>query len=183
MSLTRFAHKLIKEKFDTVKYGVDATCGNGNDTLFLAGMCDIDGMIFSFDVQNEALDNAEKLLADNNLYTGVMLINSGHENMEKLIKSKVDVVMFNLGFLPNSESKICTLSKSTISALNSSNNLLRAGGMITVLCYPGTDEGKKETEDVRNWLDEKDNFEFRISEYLSEKPDDTTPVLYLLEKL
>lgn len=183
MSLTRFAHKLIKEKFDTVKYGVDATCGNGNDTLFLAGMCDIDGMIFSFDVQNEALDNAEKLLADNNLYTGVMFINSGHENMEKLIKPKVDVVMFNLGFLPNSKSKICTKPESTITALNSAIKLSREGGMITLLCYPGTVEGKVETDEVKKWLDELNGNEFKISENLSDSPDDTTPVLYLLEKL
>ena len=182
MSLTKLAQKLISDKFDSINYGVDATCGNGNDTFFLAGICGADGMIFSFDVQEEALDKTEKLLAINNQQAGVMLINSGHENMEKLIKPKVDVVMFNLGYLPKSESKICTRPETTIAALEATLKLVSAAGIITVLCYPGTEEGRVETQEVNKWIGNLDKNEFSLSEYNSEKQDGTTPVLYLLEK-
>ena len=183
MPLTKLAQKLINDKFSRIKYGIDATCGNGNDTLFLVGICDPDGMIFSFDIQEEALDITEKLLSGNNITQSVMLVNSGHENMEKVIKPKVDVVMFNLGFLPYSESTICTKPETTIPALVSACNLIREGGIITVLCYPGTVKGKTETNEVKAWINGINGNEFLVSEYTSDDPDDTTPVLYVLQKL
>ena len=182
MSLTTLAQTLIKEKFDRINYAVDATCGNGNDTLFLANLCKKDGMVYSFDVQEEALDKAEKLINTNTRPASVMFVNTGHENMEKVIKPKVDVVMFNLGFLPNSDSYICTKPETTIPALKSAINILRESGMLTVLCYPGTEEGRMETDEVIKWLNKLDKNELEISEHLSEKPDETTPVLYVVEK-
>lgn len=182
MSLTKLAQILISEKFSSIEYGVDATCGNGHDSLFLAGLCSQEGMIYSFDIQEEAIDKAEKLLNDHNMPTSVMFVNSCHQNMEKVIKPKVDVVMFNLGYLPNSQSKICTNSETTITALDSATNILKAGGLITLLCYPGTDEGSVETREVKNWLGKLNKDEFTVSEHLSEKPDDTTPVLYVIDK-
>ena len=183
MSLTNMSKELISEKFQSIEYGVDATCGNGHDTLFLAGLCSPDGMIFSFDVQEEALNKAEKLLNENNLPTSVMFVNTGHENMEKVIKPNVDVVMFNLGFLPNSESKICTRPGTTITALNSACRKLNDHGIITIICYPGTLEGRAETKEVKDWIAGLDNNTFNISEHLSEKPNETTPVLYVVEKI
>ena len=182
MSLTKLAQTLIKEKFDRINYAVDATCGNGHDTLFLANLCKKEGMVYSFDVQEEALDNAEKLINDYAHPASVMFVNTGHENMEKVIKPKVNVVMFNLGFLPNSDSNICTKPETTIPALESALNILREGGMLTVLCYPGTEEGRVETDEVVKWLKNLDKNEVKISKHLSEKPDETTPVLYVVGK-
>lgn len=182
MSLTELAKKIIIEKYSSIEYGVDATCGNGRDTLFLAELCRNDGMIYSFDIQEEALDNAEKLLNDQNLPTSVMFVSTGHENMEKVIKPKVEVVMFNLGYLPNSESKICTKPETTITAFHSACEILKSGGIITILCYPGTDEGRVETDEVGKWLNDLDNNKYNVSEHLSESPDETTPVLYVIEK-
>ncbi len=182
MSLKKLAHRIISEKYSSIEYGVDATCGNGFDTLFLAGLCNPEGMIFSFDIQEEALDKAEKLLNENNLPAGVMFVKTGHENIEGVIKPKVDVVMFNLGFLPNSNSKICTEPETTISSLNSATKILNDGGIITIICYPGTEEGRVETLEVNKWLNELDKDKFSLNEYLSDNPDNTTPVLYVVEK-
>ena len=182
MSLAKLAQEIISKKFSSIEYAVDATCGNGHDVLFLAGLCNKGGMVYSFDVQEEALDKAEKLINENTQPASVMFVNTGHENMEKVIKPKVDLVMFNLGFLPNSDSNICTKPETTIPALESALNILRKGGMLTVLCYPGTEEGRVETNEVVKWLKNLDKNEFKLSEHLSEKPDNTTPVLYVLEK-
>lgn len=37
---------------------VDATCGNGHDTKFLAGLAGAEGKVYSFDIQAEAIENA-----------------------------------------------------------------------------------------------------------------------------
>ena len=182
MSLTKLAQILIREKFDGLDYAADATCGNGKDTLFLAGMCNAGGMVFSFDIQEEALDKSEKLINENTYPASVMFLHTGHENIKKVIKPKVDVVMFNLGFLPKSESNICTKPDTTIKALNSACKILSDNGIITVLCYPGTDEGRVETKEVSKWMNNLDKNEFNLSEHLSDDPDETTPVLYVVEK-
>jgi len=56
---------------DTV---VDATCGNGNDTAFLASLVGENGRVFGFDIQDKAIANTTKKLTDLNLIDRVTLI-------------------------------------------------------------------------------------------------------------
>lgn len=58
----QLSHEIIKQ---TVKVGdivVDATCGNGNDTLLLAKLVGNEGKVFAFDIQNAAIENTNLLL-------------------------------------------------------------------------------------------------------------------------
>ena len=79
---------------------VDATCGNGRDTLFLAELVGEKGKVFSFDIQAEALSKTRRLLEANNLLSRVHLIQSGHEHIQDYVHGKIAAVMFNLGYLP-----------------------------------------------------------------------------------
>lgn len=183
MSLTDKAHQIISEKILTINFGVDATCGNGHDTIFLAGLCSGSGKVLSFDIQEKALNCAHSNIVKSGFEHMVEFINDGHENIEKYISEDVDVVMFNLGYLPNSDQNITTKGDTTIAALSSAVKVLSVNALITIICYPGHKDGIEETEHVRNWLAGLDKKKFSISEYLSEKPDDSTPVLYILEKM
>ena len=55
-----FSKKLLKEVIDKNSIVVDATAGNGNDTLFLAKTPA--KKVFAFDVQNKAITNTNDLL-------------------------------------------------------------------------------------------------------------------------
>ena len=59
-----FSKKLLKEVIDKNSIVVDATAGNGNDTLFLAKTPA--KKVFAFDVQNKAITNTNDLLEKNN---------------------------------------------------------------------------------------------------------------------
>ena len=96
---------------------IDATCGNGHDTLFLAKIVGEKGKVFSFDIQPEALVNTRRLLEANNLADRVHLIQSGHERMDSHVHEKVAAVMFNLGYLPGGNHKIITRPDTTVEAL------------------------------------------------------------------
>ena len=85
---------------------IDATCGNGHDTLFLAKIVGEKGKVFSFDIQPEALVNTRRLLEANNLADRVHLIQSGHERMDSHVHEKVAAVMFNLDYLPGGNHKL-----------------------------------------------------------------------------
>lgn len=48
---------------------IDATMGNGNDTLFLCRMAGRTGYVKAFDIQRQALEATEKLLQENGVST------------------------------------------------------------------------------------------------------------------
>ena len=139
-------NKLIK-KDDIV---VDATCGNGNDTLMLSKLSK---KVFAFDIQKDAIENTKKLL-DENAVENVELINDSHELIDKYLKeytNKISLVLFNLGYLPKGNKNIMTNYKSTIQAIKKCINLLNKKGQILVTCYPH-EEGKKESNKIIRYL-------------------------------
>ena len=144
--------KLIYEKF--IKPGditVDATCGNGNDTLLLAKKSK---KVFAFDVQEDAINNTKKLLDENNI-NNVTLICSSHEKMDNYLneyKNKISLFTFNLGYLPSGNKNIITNHESTLIAIKKALELLNNKGIILVTCYPH-EEGKKESSTIINYLD------------------------------
>lgn len=183
MLLTELAHNLISIKLKSIKCGIDATCGNGHDTLFLSGLCRTSGIIYSFDIQEEALRNTAIALEKNNLINNVKIIHAGHENILKHIDLEVDVIMFNLGYLPNSDRKISTSYDTTIIALESCLKILREKGIISIICYPKHNSGFEEMVYVKQWIRDLSKSEFNVNEYSSENSDRTTPILYVIERL
>lgn len=61
--------------------------------------------------------------------------------------------MFNLGYLPSGDAdkNIITQPGSSIAALEASLQLLRPGGIITAVLYPGHAGGDKEAAAVESW--------------------------------
>ena len=146
---------LICEKF--IKPGditVDATCGNGNDTLMLAKLSK---EVFSFDIQKEAIKNTKNILDKENI-SNVKLINDSHEYIGKYLenyKNKISLVLFNLGYLPGGNKSITTNHNSTLKAIKESLKLLNNKGIILAVCYPH-EEGKKESKTILNYLNKND---------------------------
>lgn len=140
--------KLVKEG-DTV---VDATMGNGNDTLFLATLVGDKGKVYSFDIQACALKNTRRKLYEAGAQGCVELINDGHQNMDIYVSAGIKAVMFNLGYLPKGDHSIGTKADTTIEALKKSMELLIAGGIIMMVIYYGGDSGFDEKEAVLEYL-------------------------------
>lgn len=129
---------------------IDATCGNGNDTLTLSKLAK---KVFAFDIQNKAINNTQILL-NNNSINNVTLINASHKNMYKYLckyKNKISLITFNLGYLPGSNKNIMTNHKTTLIAIKEGLKLLNNKGIILVTCYPH-EEGIKESNEIINFL-------------------------------
>ena len=152
--------KLICEKVcKKTDIVIDATCGNGNDTLMLAKIAK---KVYAFDIQKKAIDNTKALLSKNNI-NNVTLINDSHEYIDKYLdeyKEKISLIIFNLGYLPNGNKSITTNYKTTIKAVKKSLLLLNGKGIILVTCYPHK-EGKKEGEELIKFLN-KNKLHYKI---------------------
>ena len=62
----------------TARCVVDATAGNGNDTLFLCQQTPADCRIFAFDIQLAAIRSATDLIARHGFLEKVRLLNADH---------------------------------------------------------------------------------------------------------
>jgi len=164
---------------DTV---VDATLGNGHDALFL-GKCVGDlGKVIGFDVQQEAVDSAVKRLKSSGL-NWFEFHCCGHEKMKEHVSDELSAVMFNLGYLPRADKAIITTAETTIPALEQATELLKEGGIVSIMCYPGHEGGDVESEAVRKWASELKRESFRVMEYGYVNAPNNPAFLILLEKL
>ncbi|MCC5833740.1 MAG: methyltransferase domain-containing protein [Opitutales bacterium] len=156
----RYWHQLLTRGADDEPaargFALDATAGNGNDALKLAEWIGPEGRVWAFDVQAAAIYVTDQRLRSAGLRERVELIHSDHADWPRQLppamRGKLDLVVFNLGFLPKSDSRQTTLSNSTLKALDPVPEWLRPGGMLSVLCYPGHAEGAEETVAVKRWI-------------------------------
>lgn len=180
-SLTALAREAVGKALEDGSLAIDATVGNGHDTLFLAGEVASRGQVIGFDVQLQALEGTRKRLSGSGLESLVSLHLSGHENMSTQVPGdwtgRVSAVMFNLGYLPGGDKWLTTHPASTLQALNQALLLLRTGGVISLLVYRGHPGAKAEAEAVLAWLDQLGG-DFLVTGHAS-----PGPVLYLIKRL
>lgn len=146
------SHQLLTTLINSSDIIIDATLGNGFDSLFLS---DKVAKVCAFDIQQEAINKACETL---DKIGNVELILDSHINYQKYV-SKYDGVIFNLGYLPGGNKQITTTAKSTISALK----LMicdKCARFILLVVYPGHDQGMTESIEINQYLKTIDSYEF-----------------------
>ncbi|NLN96879.1 MAG: class I SAM-dependent methyltransferase [Eubacteriaceae bacterium] len=152
LKLTALAQHIVSSHIRSGDVVIDATVGNGEDTLHLARCVGEEGFVLGFDIQETCLEKTIALLTENNLHQRVKLVCSGHEKMLDYVTDSPRVVMFNLGYLPGGSSAIHTKTETTLLALEKSIEVLDDGGLIT-LCLYSHREGLKEKEAIFKWVE------------------------------
>ena len=159
-----FARHLLEKCIVTGDVVVDATCGNGNDTLFLANLVGRTGKVYGFDVQQMAVNNTkQRLIEHGHFNTDVIL--DGHEHVLRYISQEISGAIFNLGYLPGSDMSITTHSKTTWKAVTDLLSLLKKNGVIVLVIYHGHAEGKKEREELEELIANLDNYKTSVLRY------------------
>lgn len=162
--LLRVNHALLQ---NIVKIGdtcVDATCGNGFDSLFLSRILFPSGTaasartskLYCIDIQPESIHNTTQRLQtelDSKAMANVHLSCSSHASLPTELKSDpaVAAVIYNLGYLPGSKNKtLVTHSETTLQSLLEATLIVKPGGIITCMAYKH-DDGDEERQ-VRSLL-------------------------------
>ena len=151
MTISDEAKEQVAQVLKLGDTAVDATMGNGWDTLFLAERVGSEGAVFAFDVQRSALTATEKRLRKVGLLGNCELLLRGHEEMQAVVPAGVGAIMFNLGYLPYADREIVTRPDTTLKALQAAISLLRVGGILSVICYRGHPSGQEEAKEVLHW--------------------------------
>ncbi|UFJ42218.1 methyltransferase domain-containing protein [Brevibacillus humidisoli] len=175
------ARNLIRERVEEGDVVVDATMGNGNDTLFLAQLVGERGKVIAFDIQLQALENTRSRLQRENVLDRVELQLASHEEMGK-ITDPVSAVMFNLGYLPGGNKEITTQANSTQKAITAGLGTLRPGGIMTIVVYWGHSAGIMEKETVEAFCEELPQSNYLVLKYQYVNQRNQAPFLIAIEK-
>ena len=87
VQITGWCARFIKEQVQPGDICIDATMGNGNDTLLLSSLCGKDGHVFAFDIQEAALINTRKRLMEADAPQNYTLLLESHTNIEHYVDS------------------------------------------------------------------------------------------------
>lgn len=143
------AHALWQKTLHENDTAIDATAGNGHDTLVLSRMIKT-GKLYAIDIQQEALRKTkEKIEQNNSGYEQIVYINASHATFPDSIPlHSVRLIVYNLGYLPGGDKSLTTQTSSTLKSLENALDLLMPGGALSLMLYPGHEEGEKEAAAV-----------------------------------
>jgi hypothetical protein len=139
---------------------IDATCGNGHDSVALARMLfsdnpqqDCHSQLVCVDIQQQACSNTTAALqaleifdANNNFLLEndhIQVLHTSHAPLPRPNdSSSVGLVVYNLGYLPNSDKDCVTQMDSTLYSIADALLTVRIGGMVSVVTYPMSNPGE-----------------------------------------
>ncbi len=165
---------------DTV---VDATMGNGHDTLFLCEAVGPAGRVYAFDIQPRAVAATEARLNENGLSDRACLVCDGHQAMDRYVTEPVRAVVFNLGWFPGGDHAVTTRWETTREAVEKALRLLLPLGVLIICAYPGHAEGDRERRELDRFLSGLSNREYNVlrQTFLNASPG--APECFIVQKM
>jgi SAM-dependent methyltransferase len=166
-----FAHDhwaQIVQKGDAV---IDATCGNGHDTLKLCqlALSDDKGKVYAIDIQSQAIESTKQLLAAHlsiDIQKRIVLHQICHSHFPNEIHGeKIKLIVYNLGYLPKGDKAKTTMRETTLKSLQEAQEVVQPGGMISITCYPGHAEGLEEQKILLEHLTQLDPQQWSCSHH------------------
>lgn len=180
----QFSHTLLKEVITDYDHVVDATMGNGNDTLFLAEAVKPNGQVYAFDIQEQALLKTKQRLVEQGLAEQTKLIWDGHEHLANYLTENepIKAAIFNLGYLPKSDKTIITLPTTTKQALDTLLYHLTRKGRILIVSYYGHTGGEEELDMINKYCQKLPQEQYNILRYQFINQKNQPPILFCIEK-
>jgi SAM-dependent methyltransferase len=203
--ITERVHQLIHPYIQAGDVVIDATMGNGNDTLFLAESVGSHGLVFSFDIQKQAIEVTRNKLIKNQYEKpflihkddrfektpseeGVYLMNHSHENIDFIPiehfakEQKISCILFNFGYLPGGDKTITSHSHVSLEAIKKSLRLVKEKGIVSLVTYPGHAEGQIEDLAIEHLLSGLSSKCFEILKISYVNRSQKAPKQYLIYK-
>ncbi len=181
ISLPRKAHEVLSPHIKPGSLALDATCGNGHDTLFLAGAVGCEGRVLACDIQPLAIEKTRARLTEAGLNDRVQCQLSDHAQIEAWLppdwKNNLGAVMFNFGYLPGGDKAITTRAQSSLTAVRAAWDNLGPGGCLSILLYRGHPGGPEEADAILHWAGQ--SVPANMADYWESTYSTTTSPLWL----
>ncbi|ERJ13395.1 tRNA (mnm(5)s(2)U34)-methyltransferase [Haloplasma contractile] len=182
----QYAKTLIKACTGKGDIAIDATIGNGHDSLFLSKLVGESGHVYGYDIQKQAIEKTRNLL-DQHKIEQVTLFHKGHEYILDTVPSSlygnVSSAIFNLGYLPGSDKTVTTKGSTTIKAINQLLQILKVGGIIVLVVYHGHPEGQVEKDELLDYVSTLNQKYAHVLRYQFVNQKNHAPFIIAIEKV
>jgi len=180
---TQLAQTLLRNSIHEGDTVIDGTAGNGHDTVFLAECVGLNGRVLAFDIQEQAIRSAKAAVVAANFGDRVEFHQLSHtRTAEHAEHDSVTAIMFNLGYLPGDDHHFTTQTEETLTAMSVAADLLKPGGILSAVCYPGHPEGAAEAARVEEWAASQSALGWRTAKYAMIGTLQPAPFLILSHK-
>ncbi|MBO4928618.1 MAG: class I SAM-dependent methyltransferase [Clostridiales bacterium] len=157
--------KVIREHVREGDLCIDATAGRGNDTALLCELAGSSGHVLSFDIQEDAVKSTKELLEKRGLLDRADVYLESHSEMRKYADPEtVSCITFNFGWLPKGDHNIFTKKETSIPAIEAGLELLKDGGIMTLILYYGRETGFEEKDALLEYLPTIDSSRYTVVE-------------------
>lgn len=181
-----FTKKLLEKAVKSGDAVVDATLGNGHDTLFLAELVGETGKVYGFDIQEEAVAASKERLQSHGLSHRAVLFHQGHEKLIDCIPfaahGKISGAIFNLGYLPGSDKTVITKPNTTIAAIEQLLKIMAPEGIIVIVIYHGHPGGDIERDQILKYCGMLDQNSAHVLHYQFINQKNHPPFIVAIEK-
>ncbi len=157
-------HQLWKKLVGPGDRIIDATVGNGHDTLYLARLLNGNGELIGYDIQSEALAQADRRFQQlsSEQRKIIFLKQQSHALFDE---QNVKLIVYNLGYLPGGDKTVTTISATTVQSVQHALEIITEDGAISITCYPGHEEGEKEQKALLKFLQTLPSSQWSICHY------------------
>ena len=180
--ITEWCHHFIRNHVKEGEFCIDATAGNGNDTLLLCELVGEKGKVIAFDIQDEAVTNTKKRLEEHGVLERAEVLQESHVNMSKYAEEgTVSCIVLNFAYLPGGDHELATRKETSVMAIHEGLRLLKKGGMMSLCIYSGGDSGFEERDAILSEIKQLDGKKYLVivSEYYNRPNNPPIPVMIL----
>lgn len=156
MRLTELTHQILTDCLRSGDLAIDATAGNGHDTLKMASLVGQEGEVVAIDIQEAAITATRLHLQKSGCLDQVRLVCDDHAavlaGLSSRHRAQAAAITFNLGYLPGGDHQKITTPETTVAALKASLPLLKPAAPLLVTAYRGHPGGQAEADAVAHWI-------------------------------
>ncbi len=178
------SHKVIASMVGAGAFCIDATAGNGHDTVFLAELVGERGRVLAMDIQESAVLSTRANIDEHGFSERASVVLKSHEFIDELAKPETaDCIVFNFGWLPGGDHSVFTLPETSLAAVEKSLALLKHGGLLSLCLYYGRNNGYGERDALLDWAAGLESSAYNVvcCDFLNRKNDPPFPLFIVKE--
>jgi hypothetical protein len=171
MNHLELAHSYWEKVIREGDHAIDATCGNGKDTLRIARLTVMHSSkshLIGIDTQLIAIERTKNRLASElteEQRERISLYQQCHSHFPPLAYTlPIRLIVYNLGYLPGTDKRVTTRVETTLESITAALELLTPGGLISITCYPGHPEGAREEQALLDYLETKSSSTLHVEQ-------------------
>ncbi len=178
-------HKILKIHIKPGDFCIDATCGNGHDSVYLCELCGKSGKLLAMDIQEDAVVSTKSNLEEHGFSDIATVVCQSHSDIDNAAKpNTADCIVFNFGWLPGGSHDVFTRAETSIPAIEKSLEILKPGGLLSLCVYYGRNNGYSERDAILEFVKNLNGAQYNVMkcDFLNRPNDPPFPIFIVKDK-